>query len=110
KGVGNICNAPLAPYSGSGEFRDTVEEIVLPAIERFQPEFLLISAGFDAHRADPLAALELETADLAWVTEQLCALLASLCAGRVVSTLEGGYDLNALAESAAVHVQALQQA
>lgn len=110
KGVGNICNAPLAPYSGSEEFRDAVEEIVLPAIERFQPEFLLISAGFDAHRADPLAALELETEDFAWVTEQLCALAGSLCAGRVVSTLEGGYDLNALAESAAAHVQALQQA
>lgn len=110
KGVGNICNAPLAPYAGSEEFRDAVEEIVLPAIERFRPEFLLISAGFDAHRADPLAALELETEDFAWVTEQLCALAAGLCAGRVVSTLEGGYDLNALAESAAAHVLALQNA
>ncbi len=110
KGVGNICNAPLAPYAGSAEFRDAVEEIVLPAIERFRPEFLLISAGFDGHRADPLAALELETEDFAWVTEQLCALAASVCGGRVVSTLEGGYDLNALAESAAAHVVALQQA
>lgn len=110
KGVGNICNAPLAPYAGSEEFRDAIEEIVLPAIERFKPEFLFISAGFDAHRADPLAALELETEDFAWVTEQLCALAAAQCGGRVVSTLEGGYDLNALAESAAAHVLALQKA
>lgn len=109
KGVGNICNAPLAPYSGSEEFRDAVEEIVLPAIEEFGPEFLFISAGFDGHRADPLASLELETEDFAWVTEQLCALARNICGGRVVSTLEGGYDLNALAESAAAHVQALQQ-
>lgn len=110
KGVGNICNAPLAPYAGSAEFRDAMEEIALPAIERFKPEFLLISAGFDAHRADPLAALELETEDYTWITEQLCALADNLCEGRVVSTLEGGYDLNALAESTAAHVTALQKA
>jgi acetoin utilization deacetylase AcuC-like enzyme len=110
KGVGNICNAPLAPYTGSEGFRDTVEEIVLPAVERFGPQFLFISAGFDAHRADPLASLELETEDFGWVTEQLCKLAQDLCGGRVVSTLEGGYDLNALAESAAAHVLALQAA
>ena len=110
KGVGNICNAPLAPYAGSEEFRDAIEEIALPAIERFNPEFLLISAGFDAHRADPLAGLELETEDYTWITEQLCALADRLCEGRIVSTLEGGYDLNALAESTAAHVMALQKA
>lgn len=110
RGVGNICNAPLAPYAGSEEFRDAVEEVVLPAIEKFKPEFLLLSAGFDAHRSDPLAALELETEDYTWITEQLCDLAEHMCGGRVVSTLEGGYDLNALAESSAAHVMALQKA
>lgn len=110
KGVGNIVNAPLAPYAGSAEFRDAMEETVLPAVEKFGPDLIIISAGFDAHRSDPLASLELETEDYAWVTEQLCALAGSLCGGRIVSTLEGGYDLNALAESVAAHVVALQRA
>ena len=71
---------------------------------------LLISAGFDAHRADPLASLEFETEDYSWVTDQLVTLAAGLCGGRIVSTLEGGYDLNALAESVTAHVAALQKA
>ena len=107
KGVGNICNAPLPPYAGSEEFRDVVEEIVLPALESFKPDLVMVSAGFDAHRADPLASLELETEDFSWVTRQLCDAADSLCGGRLVSTLEGGYDLAALAESAAAHVQVL---
>lgn len=110
KGCGNIVNAPLPPYAGSEEFRDAMEEIVFPAIETFRPALLMISAGFDAHRADPLASLEFETEDYVWVTEQLCDLAGSLCGGRIVSTLEGGYDLNALAESTAAHVAALQKA
>lgn len=110
KGVGNIVNAPLPPYAGSEEFRDAVEETILPAIEKFRPDLLMISAGFDAHRADPLASLEFETEDYAWVTEQLVALAAAICQSRIVSTLEGGYDLNALAESTAAHVAALQRA
>jgi acetoin utilization deacetylase AcuC-like enzyme len=110
KGIGNIVNAPLPPYAGSEEFRDAVEQTILPAIEAFRPDLLMISAGFDAHRADPLASLEFETEDYGWVTEQLCALAAQQCAGRIVSTLEGGYDLNALAESTAAHVAALQKA
>ena len=110
KGVGNIVNAPLPPYAGSEEFRDAVETIILPAIEKFRPQLLMISAGFDAHRADPLASLEFETEDFAWVTDQLVALAAGLCQGRIVSTLEGGYDLNALAESTTAHVYALQRA
>ena len=109
-GIGNICNAPLAAFSGGDAFRDAYEEIVLPALQRFQPELLLISAGFDAHRADPLASLELEAEDFAWVTERLADLAATHCRGRLVSTLEGGYDLNALAESATAHVYALQRA
>jgi len=109
-GIGNICNAPLAAFSGGDAFRDAYEEIVLPALQRFQPELLLISAGFDAHRADPLASLELEAEDFAWVTERLADLAATHCRGRLVSTLEGGYDLGALAESAAAHVAALMAA
>ncbi|WP_374379758.1 histone deacetylase family protein [Dongia sp.] len=109
KGVGNIVNAPLAPYAGSEEFRDACETIILPAIEKFRPELIMISAGFDAHRADPLASLELETEDFAWITDELVKLAAECCSGRIVSTLEGGYDLNALAESATAHVYALQK-
>jgi acetoin utilization deacetylase AcuC-like enzyme len=107
RGVGNICNAPLPPGAGSAEFRAAMSEIVLPALDRFRPELLLISAGFDAHHADPLANLELETADFAWATAMLRGVADRHCQGRVVSTLEGGYDLDALAASAAAHVRAL---
>jgi acetoin utilization deacetylase AcuC-like enzyme len=110
RGVGNICNAPLSPGAGSEEFRAAMEETVLPAMAAFKPELIMISAGFDAHQRDPLAALELETEDYHWATERLCALAAEVCGGRVVSTLEGGYDLAALAESAAVHLLALMEA
>jgi acetoin utilization deacetylase AcuC-like enzyme len=109
-GVGNICNAPLPPGAGSAEFRAAMDQIVIPALERFRPELLMISAGFDAHRRDPLAALEFETEDYAWATARLCAVAETQCGGRVVSSLEGGYDLEALAESAAAHVQALMAA
>jgi len=110
RGVGNIVNAPLPPGAGSDAFRTAMEKIVLPAIERFQPDMILISAGFDAHRRDPLAALEFEAEDYHWATAQLCALAESCCSGRVVSTLEGGYDLQALGESAAAHLAALLEA
>jgi acetoin utilization deacetylase AcuC-like enzyme len=110
RGVGNICNAPLPPGAGSEEFRAAMEKLVLPAIEAFRPELIMISAGFDAHRRDPLASLEFEAADYHWATERLCALAESCCGGRVVSTLEGGYDLAALGESAAAHVTALLEA
>jgi acetoin utilization deacetylase AcuC-like enzyme len=110
KGVGNIVNAPLPPYAGSEEFRDACEEVILPALEKFRPDLILISAGFDAHRNDPLASLEFETEDYAWVTDELVGLAKTVCGGRIVSTLEGGYDLNALAESVTAHVYALQRA
>jgi len=109
-GCGNICNAPLPPNAGSAEFRTSMSGRVLPAIDAFRPEMLLISAGFDAHRADPLANLRLEEEDFAWATEQLLGLAARHCSGRVVSALEGGYDLAALAASAAAHVQRLMAA
>src|SRR5215470_14534349 len=105
-GVGNICNVPLAPMAGSREFRAAMSEIVLPALRYFRPDMLLISAGFDAHAADPLASLRLTEADFAWATAALAAIAAEFCGGRIVSTLEGGYDLPALAASAAAHVRA----
>jgi acetoin utilization deacetylase AcuC-like enzyme len=79
---------------------------VLPAIDRFRPE-LIISAGFDAHYRDPLASLNVKAEDFGWVTERLCEMAKTHCSGRLVSTLEGGYDLEALAESSAAHVAAL---
>ncbi|MGE5269208.1 MAG: histone deacetylase family protein, partial [Thiohalocapsa sp.] len=109
-GVGNIVNVPLPPMAGSSEFRDAFEDEVLPALDRFRPAMVLISAGFDAHRRDPLAQLMLDTADYAWVTEQLVDIARRHGEGRVVSTLEGGYDLDALAASAAAHVRVLMQA
>jgi len=102
-----LLNIPLAPGTDGPTFRRKITAEALPALAAFQPELLLISAGFDAHRADPLAGLNLETEDFAWITRELCALAAEQCDGRIVSCLEGGYDLKALAESAAVHVDAL---
>jgi acetoin utilization deacetylase AcuC-like enzyme len=103
----NICNVPLRPGSGSEEFRRGFLEKILPALRNFGPELVLISAGFDAHVRDPLAQLRLETADFAWVTRQIVDVADKCCNGRVVSTLEGGYDLDALGASAAAHVLAL---
>jgi acetoin utilization deacetylase AcuC-like enzyme len=104
---GNVLNVPLTPGAGSEEFRAAYAETILPALERFAPDLILISAGFDAHTDDPLANLNLTDGDYAWVTTQLVALAERHCAGRVVSTLEGGYDLAALGRSAAAHVWAL---
>jgi len=106
----NIINAFLPPGAGSGEFRAAVERQVLPAIQAFGPDIILISAGFDAHRRDPLAEMNLVEDDYYWVTAELQRLADRLCHGRVVSALEGGYDLEALAKSAAAHVRALMMA
>ncbi|MFQ5775948.1 MAG: histone deacetylase family protein [Kiloniellaceae bacterium] len=104
---GNIVNVPLAPMSGSLEFRHGVRDRVLPALTGFAPDFILISAGFDAHEDDPLAGLRLHEDDYAWATSEILSIARHGCAGRVVSTLEGGYNLRALADSAAAHVRAL---
>lgn len=104
---GNIINAPLPPGAGSEAFRAAMNATILPAIRRFEPEFLFISAGFDAHLRDPLAQLQFTTEDYRWATEKLCEIAEDCCDGRVVSTLEGGYDLDALGDSVAAHVQAL---
>ncbi len=104
---GNIVNVPLAPGAGSAEFRAAYEKTILPALSAFDPEILIISAGFDAHARDPLAQLRVQTEDYAWVTERLLEIAADRCQGRVVSLLEGGYDLTALRESVQAHVAAL---
>jgi len=106
----NIVNVPLPPTSGSQAFRLGMTRILLPALDAFAPEMLLISAGFDAHKSDPLAQLLLEEADYTWATEQLLDIARRHARGRVVSTLEGGYDLVALGASAAAHVRVLMSA
>jgi acetoin utilization deacetylase AcuC-like enzyme len=106
-GTGNIVNAPLPPGSGSREFRAAFERIVLPALRAFEPQLLLISAGFDAHALDPLADLNLDAGDYAWVTRELVDIAQTSASGRVISSLEGGYSLTALRESTAAHVGAL---
>ncbi|MBC8013229.1 MAG: histone deacetylase family protein [Methyloceanibacter sp.] len=109
-GVGNIFNAPLKPGDDGDDFRAAFEARILPALDAFAPDFLLVSAGFDAHVRDPLAQLRLVEADFAWVTEKLVEAAGKHCGGKLVSTLEGGYDLEALASSTAVHVEALMGA
>jgi acetoin utilization deacetylase AcuC-like enzyme len=109
-GAGNIFNAPLKPGDGSEVFRAAFENRVLPALDAFAPDFLLVSAGFDAHIRDPLAQIRLTEPDFAWVTEKLLQAADKHCGGKLVSTLEGGYDLDALANSTATHVQTLMSA
>jgi acetoin utilization deacetylase AcuC-like enzyme len=110
RGVGNIVNVPLPPMAGSAEFRRGVEASILPALDAFAPDLVMASAGFDAHRRDPLAQLMLVEDDYAWVTERLLECAGRHAGGRLVSTLEGGYDLAALGASAAAHVRCLMAA
>ncbi|MGK2924887.1 MAG: histone deacetylase family protein [Lysobacterales bacterium] len=107
-GCGNIVNMPLQPGSGSAEFRAAWFERGLPALDDFAPDLVILSAGFDAHRRDPLGQLELEDADYGWITAEIRALAERACEGRLVSVLEGGYDLEALAGASIEHVQALR--
>jgi acetoin utilization deacetylase AcuC-like enzyme len=106
----NIVNVPLRARDSSAAFRDAWAGTIIPALDLFAPEFLIISAGFDAHREDPLAQIRLETDDFAWITDALLAVADRHAGGRVVSVLEGGYDLEALAASAAIHVRRLMSA
>ena len=107
RGVGNIVNAPLSPGDGSYAFRELWDGALLPRLAAFRPQLLLISAGFDAHRDDPLADIRLGSEDYAWITERLVDVARAHANGRVVSSLEGGYHLGALAASASAHVAAL---
>jgi acetoin utilization deacetylase AcuC-like enzyme len=104
---GNVLNVPLRPGAGSALFRAAFTERVLPFVAAAEPELLLISAGFDAHADDPLGGLQLDESDYGWATTELAKIAARSAQGRIVSSLEGGYDLSALAESAAVHVERL---
>ena len=106
-GVGNIVNVPLRPMSGSKEFRLAMTRTILPALDAFRPEIVLISAGFDAHRSDPLAQLALDEGDYVWVTEQLLEIAGRHAKGHVVAALEGGYNLGALSSSVAAHLRVL---
>ena len=106
----NIVNIPLPPGSSGVLMREKYEMLVFPALHEFKPELILISAGFDAHEADPLAELNWLTEDFSWLTERICKIASDCCGGRLVSTLEGGYDLEALAESVKAHVIKLCEA
>ena len=106
----NIVNIPLPPGSSGVLMREKYEMLVFPALREFKPELILISAGFDAHESDPLAELNWLTEDFSWLTERICKIASDCCGGRLVSTLEGGYDLEALAESVKAHVIKLCEA
>jgi acetoin utilization deacetylase AcuC-like enzyme len=104
-----IVNTPLRAGDGGDIFREAFDVAILPRVEAFRPDLILISAGFDAHWRDPLADLQLTEADFAWATQKLMEIADRRCGGRVVSLLEGGYDLEGLARSTAAHVKALMQ-
>ena len=106
---GQILNVPLRPGSGSDTMRMAYEKRILPALAAWRPGLILISAGFDAHSDDPLAGLDWQADDYAWLTHRICDVAEAVCQGRVVSCLEGGYDLNALTASVAAHVGILQE-
>ncbi len=105
-----VLNIPLPPRSGGAEMRAAYESQAFPRLRAFKPELIIISAGFDAHQDDPLAELNWSTGDFAWITAELCKIADEVCDGRIVSTLEGGYDLNALAEATRAHVEELMKA
>jgi acetoin utilization deacetylase AcuC-like enzyme len=106
---GTVVNAPLRAGDGGDLFREALETVILPRVEAFGPDLIVISAGFDAHWRDPLANLQLTEADFAWATKKLMDIAERRCGGRIVSLLEGGYDLEGLARSAAAHVKTLMQ-
>jgi len=106
-GVGNILNLPLMGGADGEDFRHVMGDLMLPALRAFKPDMIFISAGFDAHADDPLAGLNLREADYGWATREIMRVADDVCDGRIVSTLEGGYDLEALARSAQAHVRAL---
>jgi acetoin utilization deacetylase AcuC-like enzyme len=108
-GAGNIFNAPLRAGDGSAQFRAAMATRVLPALDAFAPDLIIVSAGFDAHHRDPLGSLQLTEEDFAWITLQIMEAAEIHCGGRVVSVLEGGYDLQGLAASVGIHVQALMR-
>ncbi|MBP0481514.1 histone deacetylase family protein [Sagittula salina] len=109
-GHDNVMNLPLPPGSGGAEMRARYLNEAFPRLRAFSPELIIVSAGFDAHKDDPLAQLEWEVEDFVWITRELCAIASEAAGGRVVSTLEGGYDLAGLSASAKAHVEVLMEA
>lgn len=107
--AGNIVNAPMAPQSGGDTFRDAFNTVILPALDEFRPDLIIISAGFDAHHRDPLAEINLDEGDFDWATAKLMDRAGRYAENRLVSLLEGGYDLEGLALSAAAHVRRLMR-
>jgi len=107
---GNILNAPLSPGTDGGTMRSVYSSRLLKRLQEYEPELILISAGFDAHKDDPLANLNWTTEDFGWITQELCKVARETCDGKVVSSLEGGYNLDALAASVAAHVTGLMEA
>jgi acetoin utilization deacetylase AcuC-like enzyme len=105
----NVVNAPLRAGDGGGEFREAFETVILPRLKAFKPDLIVISAGFDAHMRDPLANLNLTEADFGWATRKIMEVADETAEGRVVSVLEGGYDLEGLSKSVAAHVIALMR-
>ncbi|MRG56113.1 histone deacetylase family protein [Phyllobacterium sp. SYP-B3895] len=108
-GAGNIVNAPLAPMTGSDHFREAFTTRILPALDNFKPELIIISAGFDAHRRDPLAEINLDEDDFDWATAMLMERAGSFAGNRLVSLLEGGYDLKGMSLSAGAHIKRLME-
>ncbi|MER2634325.1 MAG: histone deacetylase family protein, partial [Rhizobiaceae bacterium] len=108
-GAGNIVNAPLEPRTGSDLFREAMRTRILPALDDFRPDLVIVSAGFDAHHRDPLAEINLVEDDFDWATGQLMELSARHAKGRLVSLLEGGYDLHGLSASVSAHVERLMK-
>jgi acetoin utilization deacetylase AcuC-like enzyme len=108
-GAGNILNVPLAAGAGTVDIKAAYNGQIIPALEQFAPDMLFVSAGFDAHALDPLAGLSLTTEDYGWLSDLLCRFAGQQCQGRLVSVLEGGYNLSALAESVSVHVKTLMK-
>lgn len=105
----NMIHIPLDAGTASSEFRQAISEQLIPELDRFQPQLLMISAGFDAHKEDPLAQLRLSDQDYTWITEQLMAVAKRHCEEKIVSVLEGGYDLDALGRAAFAHIRCLMK-
>lgn len=108
-GVGNILNVALKSGETGQQFREKYSNIILPALKQFNPDLILISAGFDAHKDDPLASIQLERDDYLWLTKEVMEIAGSCCEGRIISVLEGGYNLYALADCVSAHIGALMK-
>jgi len=106
-GVGNIVNVPLESGETGHQFREKYSKIILPALKQFNPDLILLSAGFDAHKDDPLASIQLERSDYQWLTKEIMEIAESCCDGKVISVLEGGYNLYALADCVSAHITVL---